>query len=49
MDQIRELGTGVFARSIESRLFAARSDLLQPEPRAISHALAGSLFSMLDW
>ena len=46
---VRELGIGHFARSIEQRLTLARVGLPAPELRATSHALAGSLFSLMDW
>ena len=46
---VRDLGVGYFARSIEQRLGAAGVTLPQQELRATSHALAGALFSMLDW
>jgi AcrR family transcriptional regulator len=45
----RELAIGCFARSIEQRLVAAGVALANPELRATSHALAGSLYSLLDW
>ena len=45
----RELAIGCFARSIEQRLVAAGVTLAMPELRATSHALAGSLYSLLDW
>ena len=46
---VRELGIGCFARSIEQRLTLANVALPAPELRATSHALAGSLFSLMDW
>lgn len=46
---IRELGTGCFARSIEQRLVAAGVTLPIPELRGTAHALAGALLSLLDW
>ena len=49
MVDIRELGTGIFARAIARRLSAAGSTLHAEELRATAHALAGALFSMLDW
>jgi AcrR family transcriptional regulator len=45
----RELAIGCFARSIEQCLVAAGVTLAMPELRATSHALAGSLYSLLDW
>jgi AcrR family transcriptional regulator len=46
---VRELGIGCFARSIEERLTLAGVALPAAELRATSHALAGSLFSLMDW
>jgi AcrR family transcriptional regulator len=46
---VRELGLGHFARSIEQRLNLAGIPLSGSELRAASHALAGSLFSLMDW
>jgi AcrR family transcriptional regulator len=46
---IRELGTGCFARSIEKRLVAAGVTLPIAELRGTAHALAGALLSLLDW
>lgn len=46
---VRELGVGCFARSIEQRLTMAGIVLPGPELRASSHALAGSFFSLMDW
>jgi AcrR family transcriptional regulator len=46
---VRELGTGCFARSIEQRLTLAGIVLPTTELKAISHALAGALFSLLHW
>jgi len=45
----RELAIGCFARSIEQRLVAAGVTLANPQLRATSHSLAGSLYSLLDW
>lgn len=49
VDDVVALGRGIFARSIEERLQAAgiADDPLTRAARA--HALAGSLFSLLDW
>ena len=47
--EIRELGVGMLARSIESRLAMAGDALLPDELRATSQALAGALFSPLEW
>jgi AcrR family transcriptional regulator len=46
---VRELGIGHFARSIEQRLVLAGVNLSVIEIRATSHSLAGALFSLLDW
>jgi AcrR family transcriptional regulator len=46
---LRELGVGYFARSIEQRLVLAAVTMNPAEIRAASHAFAGALFSMLDW
>jgi AcrR family transcriptional regulator len=46
---VRELGIGCFARSIEQRLTLAGVAVAAAELRATSHALAGSLFSLMDW
>jgi AcrR family transcriptional regulator len=46
---VRELGIGCFARSIEQRLTLAGIVLPAAELKATSCALAGALFSLLDW
>jgi AcrR family transcriptional regulator len=46
---VRELGIGYFARSIEQRLTMAGVALPTTELRAAAHALAGTMFSLLDW
>jgi AcrR family transcriptional regulator len=46
---VRELGIGCFARAMEQRLVLAGVNLAAPELRATGHALAGALFSLLDW
>ena len=46
---VRELGIGHFARSIEQRLVLSGVNLSVIEIRATSHSLAGALFSLLDW
>ncbi|MGD0367757.1 MAG: TetR/AcrR family transcriptional regulator [Acidobacteriaceae bacterium] len=48
MDDVRELGLGCFARSIEQRLLLAGVILDPASLRACSNALAGSLFAMLE-
>jgi AcrR family transcriptional regulator len=47
--EVRELGIGCFARSIEQRLTLAGVVLPAAEMRATSHALAGSMFSLMEW
>ncbi len=46
---VKALGLGYFARSIERRLQAANVKLDPLQRSARSHALAGSFFSLLDW
>jgi hypothetical protein len=48
---VMELGQGHLARGIEKRLKTiTRGSSLTPERRAaMSHALSGSLFSLLTW
>jgi AcrR family transcriptional regulator len=46
---VRELGIGCFARSIEKRLIFAGVKQSRLELNATAHSLAGSLFSLLDW
>ena len=48
MDDVRELGLGCFARSIEQRLLLAGVIMDPASLRACSHALAGSLFAMME-
>lgn len=48
-DDIRELGIGCFARSIEQRLLSAGVVMEAAALRAASYAFAGSLFAMLEW
>lgn len=48
-NDVRELGRGIFARSIEERLQAAGVQLDVMQRAAQAHALAGSMFSLLDW
>ncbi len=47
--EVRALAIGFFARSFAQRLPAAGITLSTPELQATSHALAGSLLSLLDW
>jgi AcrR family transcriptional regulator len=51
VQDIFELGTGIFARGIEERLAGMpRSRNLERGQRAaMSHALAGAMFSLLSW
>ena len=49
LNDIQELGRGVFARSIERRLKEMASESSGNWQVAQSYALAGSLFSLLDW
>jgi len=54
MDDVRTLGIGYVARSIEQRIKEDRFKTAAPEMDAMqcaarAHALAGSLFSLLDW
>jgi AcrR family transcriptional regulator len=47
--EVRELGVGCFARSIEKRLLLAGVKMPRVELHATAHSLAGSIFSLLDW
>jgi AcrR family transcriptional regulator len=49
MQDVLELGQGFFARSIEERLLLAGVEMDAAELKANAHALAGALFSLLDW
>lgn len=46
---VRTLGQGCFARSIEERLQSVSPEMDPVQRAAQAHALAGSLFSLLDW
>jgi AcrR family transcriptional regulator len=46
---VLELGQGFFARSIEERLRMAGVEMEAAELKAQAHALAGALFSLLQW
>lgn len=48
-NDVRELGRGIFARSIDERLEAAGVKIPPLQRSAQAHALAGSMFSLLDW
>jgi AcrR family transcriptional regulator len=49
MQDVLELGQGFFARSIEERLLLARVEMEPAKLKAHAYALAGALFSLLDW
>jgi len=49
LNDVRALGRGIFARSIEERLRMAGVEMEPMRRSAQSHALAGSFFSLLDW
>ena len=49
VNDVMELGRGLFARGIEERLVLAGVVLEPAELAARSHALAGSFFALLDW
>jgi AcrR family transcriptional regulator len=49
MNDVRVLGLGFLARSIEERLQTAGVELEPARRSAQAHAMAGSLFSLLDW
>ena len=49
VNDVHALGRGYFARSIEERLQAANVKSEAVRRTAQAHALAGSLFSLLDW
>ena len=49
INEVKALGLGFFARSIEERLQHAGVKLDPLERSAKAHALAGSFFSLLDW
>lgn len=46
---VQVLGRGIFARSIEERLQLAGARMDPMQMAAQAHALAGSLFALLDW
>jgi len=48
-NDVQTLGRGFFARSIEERLQLAGVETDAVRRAAQAHALAGSLFSLLDW
>jgi len=48
-NDVRELGRGIFARSIEERLQAAGVQADPIQLAAQANALAGSMFALLDW
>jgi len=49
VNDVQTLGKGIFARSIEERLRMAGVEMEAVPRAAQAHALAGSLFSLLDW
>ncbi len=49
VNDVLALGRGIFARSIEERLQMAGVEIEPMRRMAQAHALAGSLFSLLDW
>lgn len=49
IQDLRALGQGLFARSIEERLQAAGIEMEPMQLSAHAHALAGSFLSLLDW
>jgi AcrR family transcriptional regulator len=49
MNDVISLGRGIFARSIDERLQSAGVEIDPVRRAAHAHALAGSLFSLLDW
>jgi AcrR family transcriptional regulator len=48
-NDVRELGRGIFARSIDERLQAAGVQIDPLQRSAQAHVLAGCMFSLLDW
>jgi AcrR family transcriptional regulator len=49
INDVQALGRGFFARSIDERLQTAGVQLDPVQRAAQAHALAGSMFSLLDW
>jgi AcrR family transcriptional regulator len=49
VNDVQALGRGLFARSFEERLRMAGVAIEPAELAAKAHALAGSLFALLDW
>lgn len=49
MHEVLELGRGIFAASIEQRLVVAGAEIEPSLLKPHAHALAGSLFALLDW
>jgi AcrR family transcriptional regulator len=49
VNDVLALGKGFFARSIEERLRLAGVTMDSTQSAAQAHALAGSLFALLDW
>jgi len=49
LNDVQTLGRGILARSIDERLQMAGMETDAVRRAAEAHALAGSLFSLLDW
>lgn len=49
INDVRALGRGFFARSIDERLRAAGAETNAVHRAAKAHALAGSMFALIDW
>jgi len=49
INEVTALGIGLFAKSIERRLSLQSGHFSTEELRPTPHALAGALFSMLNW
>ena len=49
VNEVQALAKGVFARSIEERLKTAGVEMEPGRRSAQAYALAGSVFSLLDW
>ena len=49
LNEVKSLGQGFFAQSIEERLRLAGARLSLAEMGPTAHALSGSMFALLDW
>jgi AcrR family transcriptional regulator len=49
VNDVQTLARGIFARSIEERLQLAGFEMDAAQRSAYAHALAGSVFSLLEW